>query len=1009
MKEKFGVTGFFMGLIFLFSLTANAWAGELKIKISVTEPSGVARKSVPVSGGIPLPLRVYKKDQVFTVTSSGGQAIAAQVLPLVVDKDGFVSWVLVDLQTDIPAKGRVELVLRAGGQKVSPPVKLQVTEGNDGVTVNTGKMVFTISKTLPFSLFSSVKVDGKNVISGGKVSYTSAWGEKVTYIAAKPESVTVEYAGDLRTTICVKGKFVGDDDTDMKYISRITAWAGKKTVQVKHILANSNSKHYCYRQIKDSSITLDLSSPANGNILGAGKLVEAGAEATLVSGLRSGSPGASQALNGDEKVWSSSGKSDVAQGWILAKTGATGIFACDAYFSDDPPRKLACLKNKLVLTGTTTRFESDNKRHYPFAAANRVLFDCSHLSSEYLIDFASGSNANSLSDLARSTRQRLHLMAEPGWYSQSNCLGVGCFGTQSDELRAYDIWKWKYNKAKSPTSAGRGVFKTRFVLWADNHFDTEQDCVEALLLMYLRTGLRSYLNSTEAWANYNMDRQLWRTDGWLWKDGGVWKRSGPLGNKPQRGKDPLTGTRNYSPGKKSTILEPGAAGDMYKMSVGSQCKCHNYASGMAAWYCITGDRDALEAAVDSVEQQFDTQKRAFRKAPGKSKSFSRDFTRSVYLTNAVRLAAPTNPFVVEASNFLTAVYLKRTVREPRGLVTGSIPLTTKGFYNYGGPEKFVGAKGMAALKAAGVEYSSKDGLLTETATGIKWYPIVKPNSFMLPSLAGGIEAYYRATGDEDAHDWVIAFGKGLACVLYQKAHNLQHKNLLTDFPKKGIVKDWASWNLPEDSVNANGLKMSGYLSRFYPDVCARAYALCGEEFLKQRSYDYWNHGSHRGYNQKASKGFGSVASWVNVYGVHSETVCFTGRTFYEWAHPRKDAKPPVAVKDLKVSLQGGKALISFTAPADQGGGKVLRYQVKCSDKPIISYEDYLQLFNQAKDEEKAKCNWWMASNLQGEPSPKTPGSNESFTVSGVPAGIKYFAVRAFDDSVNRSALSNMGQ
>jgi tetratricopeptide (TPR) repeat protein len=47
---------------------------------------------------------------------------------------------------------------------------------------------------------------------------------------------------------------------------------------------------------------------------------------------------------------------------------------------------------------------------------------------------------------------------------------------------------------------------------------------------------------------------------------------------------------------------------------------------------------------------------------------------------------------------------------------------------------------------------------------------------------------------------------------------------------------------------------------------------------------------------------GGVGEWVNYYGPHSESVGFTGRTFYEWSHPRKDDKPPLPVADLKVTL-----------------------------------------------------------------------------------------------------------
>ena len=44
-----------------------------------------------------------------------------------------------------------------------------------------------------------------------------------------------------------------------------------------------------------------------------------------------------------------------------------------------------------------------------------------------------------------------------------------------------------------------------------------------------------------------------------------------------------------------------------------------------------------------------------------------------------------------------------------------------------------------------------------------------------------------------------------------------------------------------------------------------------------------------------------------------------------------------------------------------------------------------------------------------EPAPKAAGAKESFTVTGVPQGAKYFAVRAFDGTKTRSAMSNVAE
>ena len=85
--------------------------------------------------------------------------------------------------------------------------------------------------------------------------------------------------------------------------------------------------------------------------------------------------------------------------------------------------------------------------------------------------------------------------------------------------------------------------------------------------------------------------------------------------------------------------------------------------------------------------------------------------------------------------------------------------------------------------------------------------------------------------------------------------------------------------------------------------------------------------------------------------------------------------------------------------------RVVRYQLKCAAKPIVEYKEFLKAYNEFRDEDV--CNWWMAVNLKGEPAPGPPGRRESFTVSGVPGGTRYFAVRSFDDSNNRSRTGNV--
>jgi PcRGLX-like protein central beta sandwich domain len=961
----------FLSLFALLLSAASAISGEqLKLKLTVTEPAGAVRKAEPACGGIPLPWGKFKADQQFTV-SSGGRAIPAQVLPLVVDEKGYLRWVLVDTQLDLAARAKAELLLTTGKSSAQPPRPLKVEVGGDGVTVDTGKARFTISKSKPFSLFTSVSVGRKTAVEGGSASYTDATlpGEPQSFAADKPTSITVTDAGLMRATVKVIGRFKGDAQTKMRYVARYTFWAGSSRVSVKYSLSNSNPDHYCFRMIRESRLALKL----------------AGA----------GAAGGSGAL-------------------ITVPTSAGKIYAHDLYLEANPPRKLEVKGGELLLRGITPREEAER---VPWKTKNLWLFDSTHYSSHYVLDFAPG--AADLAARKGADRATLHIMAPSAWYAETAGLAVGKFGTQADELKCYDTWKWKYDAKRVPKRPGNHFKRLRrYVRGADNHYDTEEDVLESFVLMYLRTGSRAYFDQGLGWANYNMDLQTFRTDGWKYRDGAVWwtTRGSPLGNRPQRKVDPVTGLRNRlikkgSDGAKgkhkvkrvpvNLKIELGGDGvnEIQQLSISKQCYCHCYASGLAGWFCITGDRDALEAAIDSVEQNYDSQKRGKNKVVGKSNVYSRDFTRSSYLAAGVRLAAPTNKLVVEASDFLNQVYVKRPAPELRGLVRPSSSV------DMGTIKKLTAGKGPAKMTEMGVKLEG--GFLVDK-DGNKWQPVINPHTWMYTYQAGALECYYRATGDEDAMDHCIAYGQAVAHVLWQPKHgNLAYGSFIVDVPVRGYAEDHASWQLPAGSKLGKGVKINGYLAGFHPDIPARAYSLTGEKFLKQRAYDYWWGASHRGYNRTNMHALGGVGAWVNINGVHAEHVNMTGRTFYEWSHPRSDTQAPKAVADLAVKIEGDKATISFTAPADAGGGKVTRYQVKCSDRKIAEYEQFLKLFN--AHGEKAHCNWFLASNVKGEPSPKAAGGKESFTVTGVPKGAKYFAVRVFDDSSNRSAISNAAE
>ena len=998
-------------------VACRADSAELELPITVQEPAGVARRGAPVCGGIPLPWNTFRKDQPFALFE-GGREIPVQVLPHVVDGNGFIRWVLLDFQTDIRAKEKKTFTLKTAkpAAKLARPVT--VARHTGGLSVDTGKIALRFSGTSPVGL-AEVTAGSHRVVTGIGARYTDATkmipeGDQrirvfKTFPAGSPSKIELEYQGPLRVTVKVTGRFVGDDDTKMLYVARLTAWAGRSDVLVKYTLANSNPDHYCFRKIKDSALVLTLAGKPGKTLLGGSRVIEAAGDGWMHQGLRAGRAGSAKAGSGDQERWKSAGK-EVAAGWI----SAGGVAAADLYFADNPPRRLETKGNSILLHGITDRYQG---RGAPWAVDHLILMDSTHYSSQYLIDFAAPADGAALGAMTTAGKFELHALAPLTWYFDTESLAVGKFAVQADEFKCYDTWGWQYDANRAPKSPGYKITKGRYVRTADNHYDTEEDVSEGLLLMYLRTGSRPFYRAAKAWNNYNMDLQQFRTDGWRYKDGAVWwNRGGPAGgNRPQRQADPVVGWRNGLPKawskthtRKGILWTNTDCREINALSISKQCYCHNYGAGLAGWFCVTGDRDALEAAIDSVEQNIDSQKRSkgkvFKKAADGRKvsaagSFSRDFTRSCYLINATRLAAPTDPFVVEASNYLTEIYLRRPRREPRGFVNpaGKINLKTI--------QSLTGNRGVKEMNERGVKV--ENGQLVDSKTGAKWYPLANPHTWMFTYLSPAMECYYRQVPNEDVHDWIIAYGQAVAHVLWQPKHqNLAYGRFLVDFPVKGFAWDHASWQLPDDSKYGEGVAINGYLARFHPDICARAYSLTGESFLKKRAFDFWDGGSHRGYNRKKHHAIGAVGLWVGVNGVHDEFVCLTGRTFYEWSHPRKGPLPPAPVTDLEVRVDADKAYVSFTAPKDDAG-RVVRYQVKCSEKPIVSYQDFLDHWK--KNTDSQVTNWWMAANVKGEPKPKAAGAKEAFVVTGVPAGAKHFAVRSYDDASNRSAMSHGAQ
>jgi hypothetical protein len=82
--------------------------------------------------------------------------------------------------------------------------------------------------------------------------------------------------------------------------------------------------------------------------------------------------------------------------------------------------------------------------------------------------------------------------------------------------------------------------------------------------------------------------------------------------------------------------------------------------------------------------------------------------------------------------------------------------------------------------------------------------------------------------------------------------------------------------------------------------------------------------------------------------------------------------------------------LTWTAPGDDGAtGTATSYDIRYSTSSITS-----------------EAEFDAASVVPGSPTPQPGGTSETFTVTSLPSGTYYFAIKAEDDAGNIGAVSN---
>ncbi|MCK5528670.1 MAG: hypothetical protein KAI74_03220 [Kiritimatiellae bacterium] len=255
-------------------MTTAQVTSALEVKLTATETAGIARNASKVTCGVPFAKGAVPDINKLSLTVNG-KIYPSQFIKLAPWDDGSIRWALLDTQINVPASGKTELVVCDTAKRAVPKSAVKTTKTTDGITVSTGPMTFGVSKSKA-PLFSFLKINGKDALnptSKGLVVHTID-GKEVQ--AAAPDSITIEQAGPMRATICIRGKYPGIHNGLLSYTARLTAYAGSKSVKIRVWLENNGALGYNIEGKKDGkqewfvfdgmAIDLDL---ALGTITGA--------------------------------------------------------------------------------------------------------------------------------------------------------------------------------------------------------------------------------------------------------------------------------------------------------------------------------------------------------------------------------------------------------------------------------------------------------------------------------------------------------------------------------------------------------------------------------------------------------------------------------------------------------------------------------------------------------------------------------------------------------------------
>ena len=220
--------------------------GVFPIDLTVSTRTLWTSTGTPTTSGVPMSKGLCTDVNTLRVQTPGGTDVPAQFRVLSRWNDNSIRWVLVDFVANTSTGGSYRL--NDGGTGSTTGTSLSVTNGASAISVSTGVLSFTLSKTA-FRLFESIMIDrdGSGGVNDECLNTASLKGVVVTDGATEnlmnqivPDSIAVEEQGPLRVCVRVEGRHratpAGADK--LRFIVRIHAWNNLPHIKVIYSFKN---------------------------------------------------------------------------------------------------------------------------------------------------------------------------------------------------------------------------------------------------------------------------------------------------------------------------------------------------------------------------------------------------------------------------------------------------------------------------------------------------------------------------------------------------------------------------------------------------------------------------------------------------------------------------------------------------------------------------------------------------------------------------------------------------